>query len=506
MSLKKELTLFQLVVIGVVGAVGTGVLFSSAGMASVAGPALVLSWVVGAIFYTFVGLTYSELSVNYPEAGGPARYSLYSHGKLTNAIGAFANLLWYLFIPPIEALAVVEGLSFFFPQLLTSTGAPSLLGSAVGVLLILLFIPFNYFGVKFFGKTTSGLGLVKLAIYLALAFGTLAVVFRPQNFTAYGGFAPYGLAGMFSAIPIAMFAFGGIRVIPDYAEESKKSSMLGKAIMFTILGQSLIYVLFALVFVGGLDWKGLGINPGNWTAISTLPGNPFVDIASAEKASTLIPLALLVAILGPFVVGYIYLGGGTRVLLAMGRSDIVSDKMKQLHQTYSVPYWALIVFGIVGAIVTFLAAPVPTIYGDITDSVVAGYIAFALNPVSMQVLRNRGKIGYKLPGGALTAPLAFISSSLIAFWSGWPSVPYAILLIFIAVLIFSLKYKIIGNVRNSVWYIAYIAFITLITYIGSDGALSIIPFLTASLITAVASLGFFFWGVRSGLKETETVK
>lgn len=506
MSLKKELTLFQLVIIGIVGAVGTGVLFSSAGMASLAGPALVLSWTLGAIFYTFIGLTYAELAVNFPEAGGPARYSLYSHGRLANAMSAFANLVWYLFIPPIEALAVVEGLSFFFPQLLTPIGTPTLLGAAVGVLLLLIFVPFNYYGVKFFGNTTTGLGIVKLIIYLALAFGTLAVVFKPLNFSAYGGFAPFGLAGMFSAIPIAMFAFGGIRVIPDYAEETKNYSILGKAVMLTVLGQSLIYVLFAVVFVGALDWRGLGIAPGNWTAISSLPGNPFVDIAKAEGASALIPLALLVAILGPFVTGYIYLGGGTRVLLAMGRSSMISDKMKQLHEVYAVPYWALIVFAIVGAIVTFLAAPVPTIYGDITDSVVAGYIAFSINPVSMMVLRRLGKVNYRIPGGPVIAPLAFMFSSMIAFWSGWPSVPYAVLLLLIALIVFSFKYKIIGNVKNAIWYIVYIAFITLMTYIGSDGALTIIPFIPASIIVAVVSLAFYFWGLYSGLKEGEKIE
>jgi amino acid transporter len=93
-SLHKNLTLFDLIIIGIAGAVGTGVLFSTAGMAAVADPGVVLAWIIGAIMYLFVGLTYVDLSHVYPEAGGPSRYSLYSYGKTTNMINAFADLIW----------------------------------------------------------------------------------------------------------------------------------------------------------------------------------------------------------------------------------------------------------------------------------------------------------------------------------------------------------------------------------------------------------------------------
>ncbi|MEM3323822.1 MAG: APC family permease, partial [Metallosphaera sp.] len=217
MPLKKELSYLDLLVLGISGAVGTGALFSTAGMAAEAGPATVIAWILGGIFYLFVGLTYSEISMNIPEAGGPSRYSLYSHGRLTNLINAMSDLVWYLFIPPIEALAVVEGLTFFFPNLLTSSGTPTVLGGIVGVVLLLLFIPFNYFGVRAFGRSTTTFGSIKLVLYVALALGVMGVFFSARNFVSYGGVAPFGLAGMFSAIPLAMFAFGGIRVIPDYA-------------------------------------------------------------------------------------------------------------------------------------------------------------------------------------------------------------------------------------------------------------------------------------------------
>jgi len=499
MPLKKELSYLNLIILGIAGAVGTGALFSTAGMASSAGPGAVIAWVLGGIFYLFIGLTYSEMSMNIPEAGGPSRYSVYSHGRATNLLNAMADLVWYLFIPPIEALAVVEGLSYFYPSLLTPSGTPTIQGAILGVILLLLFVPFNYFGVGFFGKSTTSIGIGKLALYVALALGVMALYFSARNFSAYGGIAPFGFAGIFSAIPLAMFAFGGIRVIPDYAEETKVRHKLAAAIIVTVIGQTLIYVLFSIAFVGGINWSAVSLSPGNWTAVTNaLPGNPFVDLSQSNRA--LLILALIVATIGPFVTGYIYLGAGTRVLFAMGRTGLVSKLMKELHSTYSIPVWALVVFGVVGAILTFLTAPIPTIYSLISDAVVAGYLGFAVNPVVMISMRKQFK--YRLPGGPIIAVLAFVFSSLIAFWSGWPSVPYSVVVIALGSAVFGVLYRVKQNLFNSLWYMVYMLFITLMTYIGSDGALSLLNFYLATALVAIVSAAVFFpWGVKSSLKN-----
>ena len=509
-GLKKELSLFQIFIIGVVGAVGTAALFSPAGMTAIAGPGSILAWIIGALFYATIGLTYVELSAVHPEAGGPSRYSLYTHGRFTNLINAFADLIWYLFIPPVEALAVVEGLDYFFPTLLTSSGAPTFAGAAIGVVLLLLFVPFNYFGVRKFGKSTAAFGVIKIIAYVIVALGLAFVFFNAKNFTGYsGGFAPFGFAGIFSAIPLAMFAFGGIRVIPDYAEELKSKSFLWKAIILTIIGQSLIYLLFDAVFVGGINWASTAITSlgataaGQWSSLSNLVGNPFVYLAGNYNALWLLVIAAFVGIIGPFVTGYIYLGGGSRLLFAMGRSGIVNKSMKKLNETYAIPYISLVIFAIVGSVVAFIAAPLPSIYGLLTDAVVAGYIGFSTNPVAMIISRRQGTTRKPLLGraGPVIAPMAFAAASLIVFWSGWPSVPYAILILAVAVAVFAYWFKVREHFNNSIWYIVYIAFLLFMTAIGSTGLYNTVPFIEASAIVVVVSVLLFYpWGIASGLK------
>ncbi|MCF8564033.1 APC family permease [Alicyclobacillus tolerans] len=499
-ELKKGLSTADQVVLGISGTVGTGVLFSTAGMAAIAGPGVVLAWILGGVMYTFVVFTYVELGQLYPEAGGPARYSLYTYGRVTNLINAFSNLIWYLFIPPIEALAIVEGVNYFWPHLINSHGNPTALGGILGAVFLLIFVPFNYFGVKSFARSTNLLGVIKLILYILAAIGFVTFA-HFANFTHFGGFMPFGMNGVWAAIPLGMFAYGGIRVIVDYSEEIKRPEHLRRSLMWVIIGQTLVYVLFAVAFVVSLNWSQLKLQSGAWGSISHIAGNPFLTIAGAAHASWLIPVTIAIALIGPFVTGYIYQGAGSRVLFAMSRSGLVSSRLKEIHQEYSIPAWALVVLAVIGAVLAYISSPLPSIYSLINDAVVAGYIAFATNPVIMMALRRAGR-PTKLKGGSVIAVIAFAVVSLIIYWSGWPSVPYAVLLLAIGSVVFGIIYKIREGFANAIWYIVYILFMTLMTYIGGVGAQKVFNVDTGSIIVILVSVLIFLpWGAASRLKE-----
>ncbi len=496
-QLKKDLKLRDQIILGISGAVGTGVLFSTAGMTAVAGPGVLIAWIIGAIMYAFLAFTYIELGQLYPEAGGPARYSLYSFGRVTNMINAFSSLIWYLFIPPIEALATVEGLNYFWPHFVNSNGNPTVLGGIAGAVMLLLFLPFNYFGVKSFAKSTNILGIIKLFVYILASIGFVTFA-HFANFNHYGGFVPFGMNGVWVAVPLGMFAFGGIRVIVDYAEEITQPGQLKKSLLWVVIGQTIVYILFSIAFLLSLNWSGLKLQPGHWSSISSIPGNPFLSIANAAHIGWLISIVALIAIVGPFVTGYIYQGAGSRVLLAISRSGLVSSKLSNIHSEYSIPSWSLIVMAIVGAIVAYISAPLPSIYNLIGDAVVAGYIGFAVNPVIMLVLRKDNR-ETKLKYGRFIAIVAFAAISLIIYWSGWPSVPYAVVLLTLFSVVFGLIYKVNGELKNSIWYIVYILFLAFMTYLGMKNLVGID---VGSIIVIVVSIVVFLpWGVASRIKS-----
>lgn len=506
--LHRELGKKELVIIGVGGAVGTGVLFGTAGMTAVAGPGVMLAWLIGALMYLTVGLTYIDLSYLYPEEGGPSRYSLYTFGPITNMINAISDLLWYLFIPPIEALGTVMGLNYFYPHFVNSFGDPTLQGSILGVIFMMMFFPFNYYGIKAFSNSTNWFGSLKIVLYFLVAIGFISFG-HFGNFSHFGGALPFGMAGVFAAIPLGMFAFGSLRVIPDYTEEAKDPGLIMPSILWSLLGQSLLYLLFGAAMLFALDWGALHIAAGHWGDLTRIAGNPFLVMAASSKATWLIAVVVIIAIIGPFVTGFIYQGAGSRILFAMARSKIVSKRLTELSHNHGIPAKSLMVTTIIGILVAFIAAPLPSIYNLLSDAVVAGYIGFATNPPIMIALRRERKQGRfsSRSMSMVIAILAFSSASLIIYWSGWPSVPYASILILLLAIVFGVTGGVKKGFLNSVWYIAYIVFLSAMTYISSEGAQDYVNVQLGSVIVVVIACVIFLpWGVASRMEAAQRPK
>lgn len=520
--LRRELTLLQLVIIGVVGALGNGALFGTVGMVALAGPGAIIGFIFGGIIYTSVGFTYMELARVHPEAGGPTRYSLYTHGRLTNLLNSLADLTWYIFIPPIEAVSIVAGLDYFFPGLLAN-GYPTITGSLIGLALLLAFVPFNYFGVRRFGASTKYLGIVKLIFYLAMSFGLIFLVFNWHNLSSYaGGFVPFGPIGILLAMPLAMYDFGGIRVIPDMAEEAKKPEMIPKAVIITVILETLIYISVAFAVLLSVNWTALGLAPGDWGALTSYSSgvNPFFVFAHSNNLEMIFIIAVVAGLMSPFVTGYIYLGSGTRILFAMGRSGFVGNTFKRLHSKYEIPIWSLVAFAVVGAFVVLVSAPLPSIYHLIDYAVDAGYLGFITNPVALMASRRQGvtKKEHMYKGMAIVAPVAMALASLIIFWDGWTSIVYSLEIMLGGSVIFGVyswmatREKM--NWANGAWYLLYIAFMVSMIGISSDGLYSYLTFTQGTIITGVVTAVVFYpMGVLTALKDryvheeyTEAVK
>ena len=517
-KLKKELGFYELLVIGVAGSLGNGALFGTVEMVTGAGPGAIFGFIFGAFIYLLVAFTYVELSKVYPEAGGPTRYSMYTHGRWTNLINSMADILWYLFIPPIEVVAILTGLDFFFPGIfVTLSDSPTLIGALVGTALLLTFIPINYYGIRQFGKTTNIVGLVKLIFYIAMVLGLIAFVFNFKNLFAYG-VLPYKAVSILGIMPLAMYDFGATRVIPDLAEETNHQNDVAKAMIFTVVIESLIYIGVAFAILMGFHWSTLHITPGNFAGLtasnSILSGsNPFFIFAQKSNIEWIFIAAIVTGFMAPYVTGYIYAGSGSRVLFAMGRSGFISKSLKRIDVKHSIPIIALLSFTIVGAIIVLITAPNPSIFTFIDDASAAGYLGLVVNPVSLMVTRRQGitRPEQRFKGMWLIAPLSVGLSSLIPFWAGWPSEPYAVLLMTIGAIVIGIMSKVKIGAKNAIWYIVFIIFETVMVLIGTDGFTgtlfgikvgSLVPFTWATLIVFVVAMGVFYpWGVLSGCKE-----
>jgi len=507
-QLRRGIGKLSLIPLGIGGSIAGAIIYGAQKAVATAGPAGLLAYAIAPFLYMTIALTYIDIAMDFPEAGGPSRFAIYSHGQATNLINSMSDLIWYLFIPPLEVYVFI-GLvvHYFMPSVLTASGNLSLLGGVMAVAVILLFVPINYFGIRAFTGIGDAVGWLKVALYvlMALFFIWVGLSKNPdsvKNFSSYGGFMPYGVAGLFGAMPIVMFSFGGARWVADFAEELKEKRYILYGILITVIGEAVIYLTFTLAFILNVNWSALGIAAGDWTGLLSLLQLPYYAMASSYHVPLMAYLILIYLTLAPIMVGFVYMGGGARVMLSMGRSGYLNKEVKDIHPKYGVPYWSIILFGLIGAVVSFLFAPVPGLYALINDTVSAGFIGFLANPVAMMVLRKQGMSKYQVPGGWFVSLVAFGISSLIVFWSGWPAVPYSVLLIAVASAIFGIMYRIREGWREGLWYVGLIAFLTFMTYVGSDGALRVIPYMWATAITAAVSVAVFYpLGLVSGLKE-----
>jgi amino acid transporter len=508
-TLKRDYNVWPLVLMTVVGAVGTGVLFGTAGIAAEAGPAVILVWILAGVIYLPIAFMFVLLAKRYPEAGGPARYPHYTHGFLVNLVAGVADLVWFLLIPPIEALAVVEGINSFWGHFLKSNGDPTALGALAAAALVVLFFPFNYFGITTFRRSTTTLGAIKTIFYMVLAFSLISFGIG-SNITRYGGFAPFGVNSLLPGIALAAFGVGGIKCVLNFMEEMNEPEKINRVIFYSVAGQVIINVSFGLAIVLGLNWHSTHLKTGDWAGVGTLPGNPFLVLVRDSHTYWLVPIVALVAILGPFVTGYIYQGSGIRVLVAMGRGRVSPVLLGRIDGRRQIPARGLAVFTAVAVILAFLTAPVPQIYGLINDAVVAGYFSMVcLAPCLLAALRNASPSKQISVGMMVLAALGVCSTSLICFWSGWPSVPYAMIVIAVLSLAFSFcraKGESL-DVRNGVWFVAQGAFLVLMSAISSEGKLDLVSLPVGTVIVALVSAFVFLpWGYASRIRAADRIE
>ncbi len=222
-SLKHELSLLDLIMASLGGIIGSGWLFGALYAANAAGPASILSWLLGGFAVILIGLVYAELAGMLPESGGVARYPDYSHGQVTGFLMGWAVWIGYAASPAIQAEAVVQYSAHYIPGLFsarTDTIGPWGLILAAG--LMGAFFVINYFGVRSFARINTPLTLVKFIMPVLTIGVFLTVSLHWHNITA-GHFAPYGTAGILQAIATSgiIFAFLGFRQAVDLAGEAK---------------------------------------------------------------------------------------------------------------------------------------------------------------------------------------------------------------------------------------------------------------------------------------------
>src|SRR5687768_7085333 len=235
-ALKPTLGWPHLIGLGVGGIVGTGIYTLTGVGAGLAGPAVILSFVIAGLVCACAALAYTEMSTMMPMAGSAYTYSYVALGELPAWIVGWTLILEYT----VVCSAVAVGWSGYAGGVIRSVGwdipEALLAGPAAGGVINMpaIIIALAVAGLLALGSRESAtVNLVLVAVKLAALATFIALALPAFNAGNFEPFAPYGLGaaevdgakrGMMAAAAIIFFAFYGFDAVSTAAEEAKDPS------------------------------------------------------------------------------------------------------------------------------------------------------------------------------------------------------------------------------------------------------------------------------------------
>ncbi|WP_328684725.1 APC family permease [Streptomyces sp. NBC_00343] len=419
-GLRRDVGLIGLMWASVGSIIGSGWLYGAEKAVVVAGPAAIISWLIGTVAIVLLALVHAELGGMFPVAGGTARYPHYAFGGLAGMSFGWFSWLQAATVAPVEVEAMIgyAGHWSWATGFQHTDGTLTGSGILVAVLLMAVFVVVNFLGVRVLAHTNSAATWWKIAVPLATIFIIAVGNFHPGNFTSHG-FAPFGAKGVLSAISSSgiIFALLGFEQAIQLAGESRDPKRdLPRATLGSVAIGATIYVLLQVVFIGALPgssfargWAHLayaGIS-GPWAGLATVVGLGWLSV-----------VLYLDAIISPGGTGLIYTTATSRVSYGLSKNGYAPRVFADTDKR-GVPWFGLIISFVTG-VVCFLPFPSwQELVGFITS---ASVLMYAGAPLAYGVFADRLpqlERPYRLPFGKVLSPLSFVVANLIIYWAGW---------------------------------------------------------------------------------------
>jgi basic amino acid/polyamine antiporter, APA family len=415
-ALRRTLSWYHLLGLGVGGIVGTGIYTLTGTAAGLAGPSVILSFVVAGIVCACAALAYAELSTLMPAAGSAYTYS---YVALNEPIAWFVG--WSLILEYTVVGSVVSvGWSGYASGFIKSLGWPipdALLNApdAGGILNVpAMLIALAVAGGLAVGSRESAtinlilvfVKLIALGIFIALALP----VFDSSHFQP---FAPYGYGavevggvkrGMMAAAGIIFFAFYGFDAVSTAAEEARnptrdlKIGIIGSMVICTLL-----YMVVAAAALGGSSYIAL--------ANSAEPLAMVLRDLGHSQAARVIAAAAVIA-LPTVIMAFLY--GQSRVFFVMARDGLLPSRLSTLNKRTGSPVLMTMLSGLVVALLAGLL-PLAAITALANAGTLCAFIAVA---VCMLVLRRKAPDAprkFRAPAVWLIGPVAIVGCIYLFF-------------------------------------------------------------------------------------------
>ncbi|WP_458414817.1 amino acid permease [Schinkia sp. CFF1] len=273
-DLKRGLLPRHVQFIALAGMIGTGIFKGSSDTLNMAGPSVVVSYIIGGLLLFIVMAALGEMAIVYPKLN--VQHLIHkAFGFQTSFIVGWLYWINWIIVTIVELLAAGSFLKYWFPDV------PLWLLSIICGAFI---VGINLFQVKHYGEVEfwfAGIKIITLIAFIILGALILFGVFPStstasfSNITANGGFFPHGMSGMLGAFLVVMFSYGGAELIGVAVTETKDSEkVIPKIIKSTVWRVVLFYVLPMLIICGIIPWNQVTSQDSPFVQVFSLTGLP----------------------------------------------------------------------------------------------------------------------------------------------------------------------------------------------------------------------------------------
>ncbi len=353
--LSREMGLTDITMIGVGAMIGAGIFVLTGIAAGVAGPALILVFLLNGVVTLFAASAYAELGSSFHDAGGGY---LWVKTGLKDPQGFLSGWMsWFAHAVACSLYAI--GFGAYFKLVLPLAGItpartpflPLEKWLAVGV--VALFAYINFRGASETGKAGNIVTIGKIFILAVfVAFGVWITLRRPDWQAAFSDFTPNGFGGVFTAMGLTFIAFEGYEIIAQCSEEVRDPKRnVPRAVFLSLAIVIPIYLLVAFAALGGIhsaampSWKFLGM---------------YKETALVKEAATFFRGGGVMILIGGLLSTMSALNAtiysSSRVSFAMGRDRNLPTFFGRVHPTHKTPHWAILASA---CLIAFMAAALP---------------------------------------------------------------------------------------------------------------------------------------------------
>jgi len=422
-KLRREVGLVPLFMVSAGSVIGSGWLLGTLNASEVAGPAAIVSWIIGAILLIGIALVYAELGSTYPIAGGTARFTWIHAGTLGGFFCGTFSYLQAVAIAPIEVEASIGYMNAkWWHGLENSQSLLTGKGLVVGVAAMFLFTALNLLGVRWMAEGNTVAMVWKILVPVATVILIITHAFHSSNFTAGGGFMPYGIKGVFVALPLGViFALEGFEQAAQLAgEASNPKRDIPLAVVGSMLMGAALYIALQICFIGAL-------NPHNvlhgWASPFGNAGafGPYYTLATSVGLGWLGVVLIIDALISPGGTGLVYLATTSRLSYSLARVRFLPPVFSGIDRR-GVPWFSIVFGGAFGCLLFLPFGGWAKLVGAITA---ASSFMYSYAPVAAVSLRKSDPDRprpYKVAGLSIIAPFSFVVSGLIIYWSGTSNV------------------------------------------------------------------------------------